>query len=515
MRGIFAVDENTFFRKATLSICSSLNLETALWRCLKCLQEFIPVTDVHLNIYEPGLGIARSVAFADVMGGKKIGTLTTLPENARQFLAGGGVPDVVIVNRPDLDPITKPMGFSTPDSSLLIMRLILEDNEIGYVILRAQAKGVFNQEHVRLLRQLNEPFAMALSNSLSHEEIVQLKDLLTDDNRYLQQELDLLSKTSEEIVGRDMGLKDVMNKVRHVAPLGSPVLLFGETGTGKEVIANAIHQLSPRRNGPCIKVNCGALPETLIDSELFGHEKGAFTGALSQKRGRFERAHGGTIFLDEIGDLPMTAQGRLLRVLQNKEIERVGGSSPITVDIRTVAATHRDLEGMVRSNHFREDLWFRINVFPIDIPPLRERKEDIPALVHHFLHKKYREMGLTEPPRLEPGALDRLTNYHWPGNVRELENLIERAMIHERELLSFSELAFFNRARKTSMDADSAEGPPSLDEAMSRQIRHVLKLAKGRVNGPGGAAEILKINPNTLRNRMRKLGIPFGRRREA
>lgn len=505
------VDEYVFFRKATLSICSSLNIETALSRYFKCLQEFIPVTDIHLTIYDPGLGIVRSVAFADVLGGKKIGTITTLPEHARHFLQAERLPDVVIVNRPDQNPITKPMGFSTPDSSLLIMRLILEGNEVGFLILRALAKGVFNLDHVNLLRNLNEPFAIALTNSLLHEEVLRLKDLLTDDNRYLQHELRMLGKVGEPIVGADMGLREVMKKVRQVSPLGSPVLLLGETGTGKEVIANAIHECSPRRDGPFIKVNCAALPESLLDSELFGHEKGAFTGAMSKKRGRFERAHGGTIFLDEIGDIPPAVQIRLLRVLQFREIERVGGSGSIPIDIRIITATHRDLEGMVRADQFREDLLFRLNVFPIVIPPLRKRKEDIPALVYHFLQKKFLEMGFTAPPRLEIDAMDRLTHYHWPGNVRELENLIERAMIHERDLLSFKEIPFLPVQGGSKGPAAQEDVPSSLDDAVARQIRRVLSLTKGKINGPGGAAEVLAINPNTLRNRMRKLRIPFGR----
>ena len=215
--------------------------------------------------------------------------------------------------------------------------------------------------------------------------------MLADDNRYLYDEL--RSVSGDEIIGSDFGLKTVMEMVRQVAPLDSPVLLLGETGTGKEVIANAIHYSSPRKDGPFIKVNCGAIPETLLDSELFGHEKGAFTGAISQKRGRFERADKGTIFLDEIGELPLQAQVRLLSVLQTREIERVGGTSPIPVDIRIISATHRDLEEMIASRRFREDLWFRLNVFPITIPPLRQRREDIPALLHHLMERKSRELS--------------------------------------------------------------------------------------------------------------------------
>jgi hydrogenase-4 transcriptional activator len=303
--------------------------------------------------------------------------------------------------------------------------------------------------------------------------------------------------------------------VGQVAPLDSPVLLQGETGTGKEVIANAIHYSSPRKDGPFIKVNCGAIPETLLDSELFGHEKGAFTGAISQKRGRFERADKGTIFLDEIGELPPQAQVRLLRVLQEKEIERVGGTSSIRVDIRVISATNRNLQEMVASGRFREDLWFRLNVFPIMIPPLRQRREDIPALVHHFMDRKSKELKLAERPVLAPGALDRLKAYDWPGNVRELENLIERALIQSRGgMLSFETLSApqVPGGRERTRDAGRNRTVLSLDEINVQHIRQALENAGGKINGPGGAAQILGLHPNTLRGRMNKLGIPYGRK---
>jgi len=236
--------------------------------------------------------------------------------------------------------------------------------------------GAFSPGHLDLLEAAAEPFSIALANALAHEAVLKYRDVLLDDNRFLKNEL--LSRADDEIIGGNSGLRNVMEMVRQVAPLNNTVLLFGETGTGKEVIANAIHFGSPRREGPFIKVNCGAIPESLIDSELFGYEKGAFTGAVTSKRGRFERADGGTIFLDEIGELPLQAQVRLLRVLQTREIERVGGTRPIPVDIRVIAATHRNLESMVSESRFREDLWFRLNVLPIILPPLRHRKEESP-----------------------------------------------------------------------------------------------------------------------------------------
>jgi len=362
---------------------------------------------------------------------------------------------------------------------------------------------------VRLYATLKEPFFIAMSNTLEHEEVLKLRDRLADDNRYLNREM--LRIAGDEIVGADFGLRGVMRQVRQVAPTESPVLLTGETGVGKDVIANAIHLGSPRREGPFIPVNCGAIPDSLLDSELFGHEKGAFTGALAQKRGRFERADGGTILLDEIGEMPLEAQVRLLRVLQHREIERVGGSRYIPVDIRIIAATNQDLGAMVEAGRFREDLWFRLNVFPVHVPPLRERVGDIPALVQHFVERKAGELNLGETPRLAPGAIDKLTAYAWPGNVRELENLIERAMI-------------LHRGRELRFDDLGASGvvtpgvPPSveddlldLDAVTARHITRVLAATGGKIHGPGGAGELLGVNPNTLRSKMRRLGIPFGR----
>jgi transcriptional regulator with GAF, ATPase, and Fis domain len=303
-----------------------------------------------------------------------------------------------------------------------------------------------------------------------------------------------------------------MEKVRLVAPLSSPVLLIGETGTGKEVIANAIHEFSHRSEGPLIKVNCGAIPETLVDSELFGHEKGAFTGAIVQKRGRFERADSGTIFLDEISELPLPLQVRFLRVLQEKEIERVGGKKTVKVDVRIVSATSIYLEELVKKGRFHEGLYFRLNVFPIVVPPLRERKIDIPILIHHFIQKNAHEMSLPTIPTLASGEIDRLMQYDWPGNVRELKNTVERAIILSRDKdLTFDRIICSDAQSSECRPADNEE-TERLDEVEARHIEMVLNKVGGRVSGKGGAADLLGINPNTLRHRMRKLGIRFGRK---
>ena len=298
-----------------------------------------------------------------------------------------------------------------------------------------------------------------------------------------------------------------------MAPTNSPVLLRGETGVGKDVIAQAIHRLSSRRDNPLIKVDCATIPESLVESDLFGHEKGAFTGAISRVRGRFERAHGGTLFLDEIGELSQQTQKKILRVLQEGIIERVGGDETIRLDIRIIAATHRPLETMVKEGGFREDLFFRLNVFPIAVPPLRERREDIPLFVNHFIKKKSRRLRLPTIARLAPGAIDILSAYEWPGNIRELENLVERELIISgEEPLAFSSLLPLEPGGVEKPVDPLVAGSLSLDRAMSAHIRKVLNLTGGRVEGQRGAARLLDIHPRTLQHRMKKLGIPFGRK---
>ena len=515
------IDENEFFREATLRICGSLDVETSLYESFTYIREVIPADSVVLTHYKADRGKHVALASASAEGGSLLNLAVSVPSDVRRFLSR---PDMqaLVVERADMHPTARlwiSTGLLDKRSSLLILRLIVRGDIVGGVIFIAHESGIFTEGHADLLSLLREPFAVALSNSIRYRELLELKELLAEDNRFLHSELRQIA--GEEIIGADFGLRSVMEMVRQVAPLSSPVLLSGETGTGKEVIAGAIHNLSMQKDGPFITVNCGAIPENLIDSELFGHEKGAFTGAISSKRGRFERAHGGTIFLDEVGELQLEAQVRLLRVLQEKEIERVGGTEPIKVDIRVIAAANRDLEVMIRDRKFREDLYFRLKVFPIAIPPLRERRGDISSLVQHFIEKKSREMGLQGIPTLVPGALDRLMAYSWPGNVRELENAVERALILSRgEPLAFGDL---QAPVKSEAPFESGVGPGphvgiqredslALDEIVSQHIRRVLEMTGGRVGGERGAAHVLGINPSTLRKRMRKLGIPFGRK---
>jgi transcriptional regulator with GAF, ATPase, and Fis domain len=507
--------DREFFWEVTMRICGSLEIEKGLYACFQYIRQHIPVDTLYLERVESEFSGNRVIARANTEKGESLDILIPFSkqaiEEAEEIIQGireSTTTPVLVYNESDKNQIAKYMldYLGEPPSSIMGCPLVLEGQMVGALTALAEGDNRFEEEHVKLFSTLRIPFFIAMSNALKHQEILQLKNLLQDDNRYLQQELQ--HQAGDNIVGSNFGLKGPIEMVRQVADLDSPVLLLGETGTGKDLIANAIHYSSSRRDEPFISVNCGAIPESLIDSELFGHEKGAFTGALSEKRGRFERAHKGTIFLDEVGELPLQAQVRLLRVLQNKEIERVGGTKTISLDLRVITATNRDLAEMVKNNQFREDLWFRLNVFPITLPPLRERRTDIPALLQHFITKKTRELKLTSVPELEPGSIEILMEYSWPGNVRELENVVERALILNRTgPLSFRHLQQGEKEIPVATPSHSFGSDLTLDDVIIQHIRSVLAKTNGKIHGPGGAAEILGINASTLRNRMKKLGI--------
>jgi len=513
-------EENDFFRQATLCLCRSLEIETSLLNCVQFLKKHMPAHTLALQLYERNLGAMRLVAMADVTTGQRMKLLVPLPAAGKQVVhtESENFQEAFIFNRPADNPIGATMlpaiNMDPLDSSLLVMPVLTESDMAegqtrGTVVLIAKGLDQYTKDHARLLGLLIEPFSITLSNALKHRELHKLKDLLKDDNQFLQRELSNVSGV--DIIGADFGLAETMRAVRSVAVHDSPVLLLGETGAGKDVIANHIHQLSPRRKGPLIKVNCGAIPDALIDSELFGHEKGAFTGAIAAKRGRFERADQGSIFLDEIGELPMPVQVRLLRVLQNNEIERVGGTELIRLDIRIIAATNRNLEEMVKQGTFREDLWFRLHVFPIEIPALRDRKEDIPALLEHVIHRKAQELKMGIPPAIPLGVIDQLTQYDWPGNIRELENVVERALIlGEGKTLPFDYLlGSVTAVRKDPTVRPDVEDTRTLDQVIASHIEHTIRQTGGKIHGAGGAAKRLGVNESTLRNRMNKLGIQY------
>jgi transcriptional regulator with GAF, ATPase, and Fis domain len=394
----------------------------------------------------------------------------------------------------------------------------------GLLILGARPGQGFRSVHEELLRTLLEPFTVALENDRRLRELTTLREAVEADNRKLLSRLGR-HDISDSIVGAETGLRPVMEQIELVAPSAAPVLVLGETGSGKEVVARAIHNRSRRAAGPFLRVNCGAIPPELVDSELFGHERGSFTGAVGERKGWFERADGGTLFLDECGELPLAAQVRLLRILQDGSFERVGGERPLHVDVRIVAATHRDLQALVADGRFREDLWYRIAVFPIHLPPLRARVNDIPSLAAHFALRAAQRLG-TAP--LIPTAEDirLLVSYPWPGNVRELAAVIERAAILSggKGLEVARALGTVPTRGPQSPPATALDGPAVVEEkageeggwltleaAMRRHIESALKRTRGRIEGAGGAAELLDINPHTLRARMRKLGLDWGR----
>lgn len=378
--------------------------------------------------------------------------------------------------------------------------LIGKEGAFGTLNLFSQKPGGFMDADLETLSQLGSQIAVALDNALAYRRLADLNARLEKEKRYLEDEL-RISSSFEEIVGESKPLKLVLKQIETVAATDSTVLILGETGTGKESLARAVHNLSHRRNRGFIKVNCASVPAGLLESELFGHEKGAFTGAIAQRIGRFELAHHGTLFLDEVGEIPLDLQAKLLRVLQEKQFERLGNSRTITTDVRIVAATNRDLGKMVAAGHFRSDLYYRLSVFPLLVPPLRERAEDIPLLVNYFLSRFVKTMGKTVDV-VPPETMQALTRYSWPGNVRELEHLIERAVI----LSPGSEL------RIAAAELEHAEeiiprASSTMNDMERDHILRVLRETKGKIGGPGGAAQRLGMNRTTLNSRMQKLRI--------
>jgi transcriptional regulator with GAF, ATPase, and Fis domain len=405
------------------------------------------------------------------------------------------------------------------DGDVLAGPLNSEDGPAGVLIFVAWSRKTFNREHEELLHAVLEPFTVAMENDRRVRELDSLRERLEADNRSLLSRLDR-HDISDSIVGAETGLRPVMQQIELVARSDAPVLILGETGSGKEVVAREIHSRSARAGKPFLRVNCGAIPPELIDSELFGHERGSFTGAETVRKGWFERADGGTLFLDECGELPLAAQVRLLRILQDGSFERVGAEKQITVDVRIIAATHRDMHELVMGGRFREDLWYRIAVFPIRLPPLRDRPEDIPALAGHFALRAAKRLGT---PALVPGPEDirLLVSYPWPGNVRELAAVIERAAIlGDGKALEVAQALGTHSRLEAKQTVSPTHGlarteltgqPMTLDQAMARHIESALVRTRGRIEGPHGAAHLLGINPHTLRARMRRLGIDWQR----
>ena len=401
--------------------------------------------------------------------------------------------------------------------SYCVVPLIIRGKSTGTLNVASRTRNQYSERDLEFLQEVASQVALAVENMQSYQEIAALKARLEKENVYLQEEI-RTEHNFEEIVGNSPALLVALRKVEQVAPTDSTVLIYGETGTGKELIARAIHDRSARKDRPLVKVNCSAISAGLVESELFGHVKGAFTGALERRSGRFALADGGTIFLDEVGELPLETQVKLLRVLQEREFEPVGSSQPVRVNVRVIAATNRNLEEAIQTGSFRSDLFYRLNVFPIEAPPLRERRSDIPKLARFFLSHYSRKLS-KNIEGISQDTMDRISGYSWPGNVRELQNIIERAAILcqqpilelNPDLAPISAGGVLPQAPEGLSEAEPAlYSPPALStltEVERGHIMAVLKQTGGVIEGPKGAAKILNLHPNTLRHRISKLGI--------
>ncbi|MDX1962679.1 MAG: sigma 54-interacting transcriptional regulator [Pirellulales bacterium] len=510
-------------------VCRHLEIATSTATIAGLLRPLVPLDLLFVRRFLPNGNSLQTVAYGSHDGSsmREIADIPISPTRYKRLLtwAANGKP---LQNRSRIAAGDIALLAGPVEGDLLVGPLVGAEGPIGILGLHCAAFGILTPEQVEIFSSLLEPFSAALENDQRLHELATLREAAEADRRSLLTRLGR-TETGETIVGAEVGLRHVMERVDLVSQSDVPVMILGETGTGKEVVSRAIHNRSKRHSAPFIRVNCGAIPAELIDSQLFGHERGSFTGAADTRKGWFERADGGTLFLDEIGELPLPAQVRLLRVLQDGFIERVGGQQPLRVDVRIIAATHRDLPEMVKEGTFREDLWYRIAVFPILLPPLRERREDIPLLARHFAERAAKRFGL---PFVEPSPhdLNILRQYVWPGNIRELGAVIDRAAIlgdgkslevakalgneatpsgGSRSLSTLKELREPNPVTSLSTAYESGGGFATLDQALRSHIERALQATRGKIEGPHGAAKLLDINPHTLRAKMRKLKLKW------
>ena len=490
-----------FVLEVTNSLVANLNAEkllTAIFSCLKQLKQFdhaeLALYDAKSNslrVQSLGEGAAAAPAEQE--------TVLAMANTPSGWVYGTRKPLLMTGRREGELPFELPERLRKLSvKSGLWLPLIGGEELLGTLNLFSRRQGDFSEEDVHLLGQVANQVGVALHNALTFQRVSELKDRLAEEKMYLEDEL-RTEFNFEEIIGESAPIKRVLNQIETVAPTDSTVLLLGETGTGKELVARALHNLSGRAKETFLRVNCASIPAGLLESELFGHEKGAFTGAIAQRIGRMELANRGTLFLDEIGDIPAELQPKLLRVLQEKEFERLGSSRTLKTDVRVIAATNRDLKKSVAAGEFRNDLFYRLNVFPITVPPLRERTDDIPLLVRYFVAKFSTRMKKSIES-IPPETMETLVRYAWPGNVRELEHLIERSVI-------LTKGASLRLPALEETGQDNGRGSTALEDVERDHIVRVLREAKGKIGGPGGAAERLGMNRTTLNSRMQKLGI--------
>ena len=494
-----------YIEEFTVQIIASKNVENILQETFVFLKRYFPLDFINIPICDPKTGVLDYKVFITDDGVMFVDEKVKLSVLGQKEVINFTKEKIISIANTSRNPLTIDiaghLGVKGIKSTLFVTTE-LSSSRYGFFGLVAVGENRYTDKHLEFMKNLFEPLSGIVRQVLTLLEIADEKERLIVEN------LELKKRLSHRIIGLDSGLKETMLQIGRVAPLDISVLLTGETGVGKEVFANLIHQQSARSSGPLISFNCGAIPESLLDSELFGYEKGAFTGATSMRRGYFEQADGGTVFMDEVGELSLSAQVKLLRILQHMEFQRVGGSRTISIDVRVVCATNRDLEKMVDKQQFRKDLWYRLNVFPVLIPPLRERSEDIPELARYFARKQAIEMNLTAQPVFAEDAMVNLHAYSWPGNIRELQNVIERALIiNQGEPLSFSDLTADLSRSSIKKLGSQPEKLLTMNAMVTHHIKKSLVLSDGRVEGAGGAAELLDMNPSTLRGRMKKLGI--------
>jgi len=483
-------------------LVANLNLRELLSALSTCLQRVVPHDIAELALYDPASNRLRIKALESPSNEDLFVEGETLPLEGHPAGHAFTTRKTMVISDTDASEMLASRVSTLGMRSGCIVPLISHDRALGTLSVGSRHVAAFDAEDVELLEQVAKQVAIAVENALSFHKIEVLKNRLTEEKLYLEEEIQT-EYSFEEIIGNSSILKRVLQQVETVASTDTTVLICGESGTGKELIARAIHNLSARKERTLVRVNCAAIPMGLLESELFGHERGAFTGAIERRIGRFELAHQGTIFLDEVGDIPLELQPKLLRVLQEQEFERLGSSRTTQVNVRVVAATNVDLAQMVDERRFRSDLYYRLNVFPITLPPLRERPADIPVLVHFFASKFARQMGRTIE-KIPAETMAALTTYSWPGNIRELQNLMERAVILSRGRvleIPLSEL-------KTPGRPGTDHGEPSALETVERaHILRVLNETDWVIGGPSGAAARLGLNRTTLNNRLKKLNI--------
>ena len=493
--------------RALLAVAVVLNSQRdtlSLWEAITAeITKVIPWARATVTLYDPEVDGFRFYGFATMMAQVVLQRDAVIPRAGSGM--GWAYDRKTIHCRPDLkrvqvfpeDKIYVQEGLGR----MINLPLLVRDKCLGILNIGTIESGAPDPGDLEFLAQVATQIAYAIDHVQAYEQIDRLRDQLAKEKDYLAEEL-RLTQDIGSLVGRSLAFRHVIGLARDVAPTPSTVFITGETGTGKELVAQAIHDWSPRRSKPMVRVNCAAFPAGLVESELFGHERGAFTGADRAREGRFELAHGGTLFLDEIGEMPLETQAKLLRVLQDGMVDRLGGKHPVHVDVRVIAATNRDLPAAVKHGTFRADLFYRLNVFPLSVPPLRNRPEDIPLLARHFLTQYCVKLGRSCKD-IDQESLERLMRYTWPGNVRELENVIERALILSRESL----LRIDEHVLGTQVASGAAPPPANLKELERRHILQTLALANWRIAGPDGAAVRLGIPPSTLRSRMKQFGM--------